>query len=419
MIKTIREWDEIEILSEGIDDRIADQLCELAAHESKRLKVNTPALSWKNRTTLKAGQVVGVLAVPSFSLEILPKIEGQNDTRVREALTHMLNVAWDLPVVTSTTTSMGRQSHDLLEVLITSFTEKFLAVVRRGLPRRYVSFEDELTLLRGRLNVKKQIVNNLIRPEKLACEFDELSVDTPLNRVLKATVRLLESHARSADNRRRLLELRTRLESVANSASPLQALQERVRLDRTNTAFHELYRLAKLLLQRAWQSTNIGKISGIALLFPMNDLFEAFVARSLKRALPGRNVRIQDSSKFVLWDEIKKENLMRLRPDLVVDKDTVIDTKWKRLDETEQEHLGVSQADVYQMIAYGLAYKAKRLMLLYPWHQGLDCGFIQKHWNVQGVEPKMELYVATIDVGAPEDVPTKLGRRFGLPSTIW
>ncbi len=347
-------------------------------------------------------------------MEILPKIEGQNDTRVREALTHMLNVAWDLPVVTSTTTSMGRQNHDLLEVLITSFTEKFLAVVRRGLPRRYVSFEDELTLLRGRLNVKKQIVNNLIRPEKLACEFDELSVDTPLNRVLKATVRLLESHARSADNRHRLLELRTRLESVANSASPLQALQERVRLDRTNTAFHELYRLAKLLLQRAWQSTNIGKSSGIALLFPMNDLFEAFVARSLKRALPGRNVRIQDSSKFVLWDEIKKENLMRLRPDLVVDKDTVIDTKWKRLDETEQEHLGVSQADVYQMIAYGLAYKAKRLMLLYPWHQGLDCGFIQKHWNVQGVEPKMELYVATIDVGAPEDVPTKLGLLYDL-----
>lgn len=404
MIKTIREWDEIEVRSEGIDKKIADQLCALAAHESTQLKVATPALSWQNRTTLKAGQVVGVLALPSFSLEILPKIEGENDTRVREALTHMLNIAWGLPVVTSTNTSMGLQNHDLLEVLITSFAEKFLTVVRRGLPRRYVPFEDELTLLRGRLNVKRQIVNNLVRPDKLACEFDELSVDTPLNRVLKATVRLLESHARSAENRRRLLELRARLESVSNSASPLR---ERVLLDRTNTVFHELYRLAKLLLQRGWQSTNIGANSGIALLFPMNDLFEAFVARSLKRALPERDIRIQDTGKFVLSDGTNK--LMYLRPDIVMDGDTVIDTKWKRLD-AQKSDLGVSQADVYQMLAYGHAYKAKRLILLYPWHQGFERDGMQKHWNVHGTE--MVLDVATVDIGVPKDVPATLEEMF-------
>lgn len=406
MIKTIREWDEIEVRSEGIDKKIAGQLCELAAHESKRLKVSTPALSWKNRTTLKAGQVIGVLALPSFSLEILPKIEGENDTRVREALTHMLNIAWGLPVVTSTNTSMGLQNHDLLEVLITSFAEKFLTVVRRGLPRRYVPFEDELTLLRGRLNVKRQIVNNLVRPDKLACEFDELSVDTPLNRVLKATVRLLESHARSAENRRRLLELRARLESVSNSALPLS---ERVRLDRTNTVFHELYRLAQLLLQRPWQSTNIGTSSGIALLFPMNDLFEAFVARSLKRALPARDIRIQDSGKFVLSDGTKR--LMHLKPDLVMDGDTIIDTKWKRLD-AEKSDLGVKEADVYQMLAYGHAYKAKRLILLYPWHQGLERDSIQnqKPWNVHGTE--MVLDIATVDIGVPKDVPATLKEMF-------
>jgi len=398
--KTIREWDTIEVPCEGIDEKTADQLCELAACESKRLKVAAPALSWKNRTTLQAGQVVGILALPSFSLEILPKIESENDTQVREALTHMLNIAWDLPVVTSATTLMRLQNDDLLEVLITSFTEKFLAVIRRGLPRRYVSFEDELTLLRGRLNVKRQIVNNLIRPQKLACEFDELSVDTPLNRVLKATVRLLESHARSAENRRRLLELRMRLESVSNSTSPFS---ERVQLDRTNTAFHELYRLAKLLLQRQWQSTNIGMSSGIALLFPMNDLFEAFVARNLKRALPEHDVRIQDSGKSVLSDGT--HNLMRLRPDLVVDGDTVIDTKWKRLDAQESD-LGISQADVYQILAYGHAYNAKRLILLYPWHQGIKLHGVQKRLDVHGTS--MVLDVATIHVGAPQDVPKNL-----------
>ena len=60
--------------------------------------------------------------------------------------------------------------------------------------------------------------------------------------------------------------------------------------------FHELYRLARLFLSEDWQSTAGGRSTGFALLFPMNELFEAFIGRSLKRALAPRTVHLQHRS---------------------------------------------------------------------------------------------------------------------------
>ena len=80
---------------------------------------------------------------------------------------------------------------------------------------------------------------------------------------------------RSAATSRRLAELRARFEFVVDPPAPLR---ETVRLDRcTNRSFHELYRLALLLLREEWQSTAAGRTRGFALLFARNDLFKEFV----------------------------------------------------------------------------------------------------------------------------------------------
>ena len=73
-----------------------------------------------------------------------------------------------------------------------------------------------------------------------------------------------------------------------------------MRLDRTNTAFHDLYRLAKLFLSGDWQRTTGGDSKGFALLFPMNELFEKFIGRSLERALGSRTVRLQPTGRHAL-----------------------------------------------------------------------------------------------------------------------
>ena len=195
---------------------------------------------------------------------------------------------------------------------------------------------------------------------------------------------------------RKLVELLARFEFVGDSPNPIR---ESVRLDRTNNAFHRLYLLARRLLAGDWQSTTTGTGEGFALLFPMNDLFEEFVGRSIKVALGSRSVRLQDTGSYAL--EGQHERLFALRPDIVVDGDIVIDTKWKQL-EPEERTLGVEQTDVYQMLAYARAYEARRLVLRYPWHESLARTPILRRWRVAGTGTLFE--VAAVDVSRPEVV---------------
>ena len=96
------------------------------------------------------------------------------------------------------------------------------------------------------------------------------------------------------------------------------------------------------------------------------------------------------------------EKLFGLKPDIVIDDKIVVDTKWKELDPNKNNY-GVSGADVYQMLAYSRAYRAKRLILLYPWHAGLnEKSGIYKRWLVAG--SCIPFDIATVDVGKPKSV---------------
>ena len=400
---TCKEWEELRCDRDGLTQAEAHRLHVLAERAARRL--NTAVLA-RTAEGLKAGQVVGVLAAPGCTLEILPKIDGPTIDgvgAVRAALIRMLAVAEGLPIAEGELAALDTQRHDLLELLIGLFANRLLAAVRRGLPRRYVAHEEDLRLLRGRLDVKRQTTHLAVRPDRLACRFDELSENTPLNRVLKAAVARLAGLARSLANLRLLTELSSRFEAVAVSPDPLR---EPVRLDRTNDAFHTLHRLARLFLRRDWQSTAGGHAEGFALLFPMNDLFEKFIARSLQRAL-NLPVHLQPRRHSALVDE-GGGKLFQLRPDAVIDAPggaIVLDTKWKRLRPEDSEHKhGVKQKDVYQMLTYATAWKAKRLILLYPWHEGLQRQppDIERRWRVAADGRPFD--VATIDVGRPRKV---------------
>ncbi|MCY4592277.1 MAG: McrC family protein [Alphaproteobacteria bacterium] len=406
-----REWQELRIGESGLTETEARRFHALAEHVSHRLKRGETGVLIRTRRGLKAQQVVGVLAIPGRTLEILPKVDGEDDA-VRNALIRMLAVAHDLRVADGALTGMMRQTHDLLELLIRLFAARLLAGVRHGLPRRYIACEEDLRLLRGRLDVVRQFTRHAVRPDRLACRFDELSEDTPLNRVLKAAVSRLALITRSAANARLLAELAARFELAGDSSRPLK---EPVRLDRTNTAFHDLYRLARLFLEGEWQGTAAGRPAGFALLFPMNDLFEAFVGRSLLRVPTPSRVRLQARSRYALKGEKSGELLFALQPDAVIEADSgcvVLDTKWKELKQ-ERDDFGVATSDIYQMLAYGRAYKAARVILLYPWHSdiGVDTGVVRR-WT--SAEPDtdiiLRLDIATVDVGRPEDVPDVLAK---------
>ena len=400
---TCREWQHLPVGRDGIDARDAGRLHALAERAGRRVQAEVLT---RTASGLKACQVVGVLSVPGGpALEILPKID-HDDGAVRAALVRMLAVVWRVRVADGELAAMRTQRLDLLEILIRLFAGRLLTVVRRGLPRRYRERQEDLNLLRGRLDVTRQVTRFAVRPDLFACRFEEWSEDTPLNRVLKAAVARLAGLTRSADTARRLAELAARLEFAGDTADPLR---EPVRLDRTNTAFHDVYRLARRFLAREWQDTASGGGSGFALLFPMNELFEEFIGRSIIRAASARRVHLQHARHYAI--DGAAGPLFSLRPDVVIetpDGAVILDTKWKQLG-FQDEKLGVTSADVYQMAVYGDAYRAKRVVLIYPWHESVDrpAGIV-RNWSIRGTGRQLD--VAAVDVGRPDEVVESLRR---------
>ncbi len=409
--RTIREWERIAYGSgdSEIPETQADRLAAVARTSTFSGRGGEGVLE-HGRKGLRARGVVGVIATPGCQLEILPKIEGGgesgvSDAALRQRLIHMLAVTYDLPIEAGAMTRLGWQRETVLEFLIRLFCAKLTDAVRQGMPRHYLEHEDDLPALRGRLDVRRQFSTLAVSPQKLACRFDALSPDIALNQVMRAAVRKLSRLSAAPDNQRALRELSFVYADV-DDVPPNALRWDRIVLDRTNRRWRDLLSLAHLILSDRHQQTSAGTIDGHALLFEMNVLFEAYVERVLSRALAGTGFHVtsQGGHRNCLYEG--ETGRFRTRPDLIVRQGErialIIDTKWKRMtpriDDPKQ---GVSQADVYQLMAYGRLYDCPDVVLLYPHHGDLPPDPIRRRFSIGKRGAEDTLLVATQDLAGP------------------
>lgn len=411
---TVHEWGRIGVhngtglVSEKTFTRSQANALLLAARSHPLANRSGTNILVDRYSEIRAQQVVGVIAAPGCSLEILPKIDSaadEGDETIRTRLISMLDVALGLKLGDGQALAMARQRETLLDILIRLFADRLLAEARRGLPRAYMAQEADLAALRGRLDVIRQFTHHAVRPDRLACRFDSLMPDTPLLRVMKACVLMLRRHARALETQRRLDELRFLLAEVSDV--PVNALPwTQVRIDRTNRRWETLYGLAKLFLKREWQRTNHdAKASqGITLLFAMNDLFEAYIAALARRAMRGSDLTVhaQGGLRYCLMEEGEGgRQRFQTAPDILIRRDgqvvMVIDTKWKQIGRNpEDKKRGVSQSDVYQMMVYARLYQCRDVMLLYPHHSSLGADALEAGYGM--MEGDERLRIASVDL---------------------
>jgi 5-methylcytosine-specific restriction enzyme subunit McrC len=149
---------------------------------------------------------------------------------------------------------------------------------------------------------------------------------------------------------------------------------QRVRIDREMVYYADALAWARLILDQDSPLTGKGGHHAPSLLFPMEALFEAFVAKHLaKKLAPPLTLKAQPCSHHLVRH--RDQNWFRLKPDLIIrnaGRDAmVLDTKWKLLDSLKAngaEKYGLSQADFYQLQAYGQNYLDGQgdLVLIYP-----------------------------------------------------
>ena len=142
-----------------------------------------------------------------------------------------------------------------------------------------------------------------------------------------------------------------------------------------------------------------------AFLFPMEALFERYVAKSLRKAAPS-DIRVVTQAKDIWLRSSAPIDSLVIRPDILLRRESdgailaVMDTKWKLLG-TSLQHSGVSQADFYQLAAYQRHHGAGEAVLVYPWH--FELGELSDTPPLYAHETDSpRIRIAFFDVASPE-----------------
>tara|TARA_R110001599_G_scaffold230819_1_gene430090 strand:- start:585 stop:1871 length:1287 start_codon:yes stop_codon:yes gene_type:complete len=338
--------------------------------------------TYKRQTALKVQNYVGVLQTPCGTLiEVLPKLhsyEDETEDKTRHQLIKMLRSLRNSPFKQADKASIRDAKMPLLEVYISQFLALTNRLVKRGIRSDYIRQQKNAQFLKGRLLVSQQIRKNAMHPERFAIACDEYQVNRPANRLIRLTLEIVKRASQSTSNQRLARELSFVFEEVPASTDTRTDFQK-VKLSRGMSYYHDVLSWCQLLLNGQGPTASSGNFNTLSLLYPMERIFEDYVAHCLRKNIEdvfdeGAVLKTQ-SSKHSLVEHHAGSKIFNLRPDLMVmrgnDSVCVMDTKWKLIDSSDRRNkYGISQADMYQLYAYGHKYlkdnEHKKLMLIYP-----------------------------------------------------
>jgi len=353
------------------------------------------------RRAIQVTNHVGLIRTScGYQIEVLPKIgKAMPVDQARDLLVGMLSCLGDFRHILADEASLAATRMPLHDVFIRHFLDATQALIRRGLRGGYVTRTGQLSCLRGKLLISDQIRRHSVRRDRFTAEFDDFEHDRPENRLLHTALRRVLDLCHCEELRRRARELRFVFADIPESPDIAGDLRL-VRRERDMQHYERPLAWARLLLLGWNPLTGTGEHRAPSLLFPMEALFEAFVAHHLARQLsPGYRLRPQPRSHHLI-DHLDRP-WFQLRPDLVVAEGTdggdqvVLDTKWKLIDAqrgNSQDKYLLSQGDLYQLHAYGHRYLKARgdVVLIYPKTDAFPDPLAPFHFHEQ---PDMRLWV--------------------------
>lgn len=314
---------------------------------------------------------VGLIQMKNgYRVQILPKIDfgkvEDGNTQTKKVFLKMLRSMKDFPSKVFNDAAMNVDKMNLYEIFINMYIQEVRQLVKHGIRSNYVQQEDNQGYFKGKLLVNKHIKANLSHKERFYVLFDEFHPNGPENRLVKATLEKLQKLTGSTKNSKEIRQLLTAFEAVDSSANYEKDFSKVV-INRTTENYEILIKWSKVFLMNKSFTTFTGSTNSRALLFPMESVYESYVAKQMKKVFcpDGWDVHTQDRGRY-LFTEPKKH--FALRPDIVIrkgDKTVILDTKWKRLYKNEKNY-GISQEDMYQMYAYSKKYETSEVWLLYP-----------------------------------------------------
>ncbi|MBC2683850.1 McrC family protein [Bacillus toyonensis] len=310
---------------------------------------------------------VGIVQLKNgMQIQVLPKIDLGDIADTKRIFLRMIKSMKDFPSKVFNDTNLNIEQMSLYEIFINLYTQEVRNLVKKGLKSTYYSEETNSNFCNGKLALNEHIRRNIVHRDRFYVSFDEFGLNSAENKLIKATLLKLIKISSSSENIRGMRQLLTNFELI-NASINYEKDFNKVIINRNNKEYEVLMQWSKVFLLNRSFTTFSGNSSGRALLFPMEKVFEAYVGRSLKKALADTNwnVSLQDRGYYLF------ERKFALKPDIVIKRnDTsrkiILDTKWKALYNNPRSNYGIVQADMYQMYAYAKKYNTNEIWMLYP-----------------------------------------------------
>lgn len=354
-------------------------------NETIRKRDGNDAITINHNEKLVTYSYVGIVQIGKKRIEILPKLfndskssqlNASNPEIIRNArknLFSILSFCGLIPVYKSEM-SIYDQQKDFFEFLVSLFLDDLEKALIAQLHREYISYDDEIPFLRGKINLTKEIVKPPTKKHHFFCVYDEFSADNQFNRIIKASLKRIKELCKYEDNRKRADRLYVMMDEVNDSIITPQSFSK-ISITRLNENYREIIQFCKLILFGETISSDSGIENFYALIFDMNLVFERYVTKLLRNSFPEK-YQFHYQEQLLLASDQKgkadsKRNKRDLYPDILVKIDiegktqnhAIIDTKYKLALARDRS---VAISDLYQMMAYCVGGETDKAILIYP-----------------------------------------------------
>lgn len=240
---------------------------------------------------------------------------------------------------------------ELFSAILIKGIEKQL---KQGLGKEYVEKIEVLPGLRGKINITESIKTQNIYINQLVCSFDEFSINSYQNRILKSTINLLLKSNISKQRKKELKKLLIYFAEV--DFIDINQINWNFQFDRNNQTYQMLMSICNLIIKGLLHTNYNGETKLMDFLDEqrLSRLYEKFILEYYKKHFPLLKV----SSPYIKWQLDNDMNYMlpTMKSDIVIEyKNDILIIDAKYYSNTLQRNFNketIHSGNLYQIFTY-------------------------------------------------------------------
>ena len=240
--------------------------------------------------------------------------------------------------------------------LMAAILEKGIALqLKRGLGKEYIPQMEALSSLRGKIDIAESIKTQSMLRKQLICTYDEFSVNSTMNRIIKSTVELLLCSNISKQRKKNLRKLMVYFGEV--DFIDLHTVNWNVQYNRNNQTYRMLISICYLVVKGLLQTQSDGSKKLMDFLDEqrMCRLYEKFILEYYRKEF--RNLITANASQ-IPWqlDDEESSMLPVMQSDIMLqrgDRVLIIDAKYyEHNTQVQFDKHTLHSGNLYQIFTY-------------------------------------------------------------------